>query len=85
MDTGKGNFVVLDELLDNMVKKDIDKATNDLDKKILLNMALNDLKDRHPEYGSLFSVGEEVSIKESKFKITYIASDRMTLTLLPKE
>jgi len=35
--------------------------------------------------GPLFQVGEELEIKGSRFRITYIRPDRMTLTLLPKE
>ena len=38
-----------------------------------------------PDRQDLFSVGEEVSIKESRFRIVKITPKKMTLRLLPKD
>ncbi len=61
MDTGDGNFRMLNETEAHFLRNDPDQRT------------------------SVFSIGEEVMIKDSRFKIVKITPKKLTLRLLPKE
>ena len=50
----------------------------------MLNKIEKELQEQHPEHGGTFTVGEELEIRGSKFKIAKIMRNRMMLKLLPK-
>jgi len=49
------------------------------------NEELRKLQNKYPDHGGLFTVGEILEIKGSKFKVKTIGKKEMHLRLLPKE
>jgi len=46
---------------------------------------INKMKATNDQLGSIFSVNEELKIKDSRFRIIKITTKKMTLRLLPKK
>ena len=45
---------------------------------------LKELYEKYPNHGAIFTVGELLEIKGSRFKITEITQDGLKLRLLPR-
>ncbi len=52
--------------------------------KMLAQSEKDTLMAEKPERTDIFTVGEEVTIRESRFRITKITEKKLTLRLLPK-
>lgn len=70
MDTGRGYFEPI--------------AAEPTDTINYLERQIDNLKKRHPDAGGVFHVGEEVSLKGSRFKITNISKRSLILQLLER-
>jgi len=54
--------------------------------RILTEAETTDIYDNYPEQKiNLFTIGEEVRIKSSRFRIVKITTKKITLRILPKE
>lgn len=45
---------------------------------------LPDLQSEHPNHGGVFTVGEEIELKGSRFRVKHISPKELRLKLLPK-
>ncbi len=48
------------------------------------NNELEKLKKRYPKHGGVFTVGEEVELKGSRFRVRSVKGDQLRLKLLKK-
>ena len=52
--------------------------------EMLSDEQFHDIMEKPVKRGLLFSVGEEVTIKQSRFRIVKITPKKLTLRILPK-
>lgn len=87
-DTGKGYF----ELFDNESTENYKDELNNFLKNIpkvdandLLQHQIKKFKNKFPDHGGIFSVGEKIEIKGSLFEVSTIDEEYLHLKLLKKE
>jgi len=52
--------------------------------KMLQEQEVAELFESNPKRTDIFSVGEEITIRDSKFRITKITPKKITLRILPR-
>ena len=52
--------------------------------EMLEELRLDALMEENPHRTDIFSVGEEVTIRDSRFRITKITTKKITLRILPR-
>ena len=85
MDTGEGRFEIIDNN-DEEVRKLIDQMSAPQEKLRTLEQTstVKDLRNKYPKSKGLFTVGEELEIKGSRFKVKDISPWGIKLKLLPQ-